>query len=64
MATSGNREWADTEAKRRANAMRKSYAIYQHKKNGDCIIRARDALPPDPWTWSCAATVYADDLGN
>jgi hypothetical protein len=50
MATSGNREWAFTEASRRAAAMCGAYSIYQHPRHtDDYIVRNAEAAPPQSW---------------
>lgn len=60
MATSGNREWAFTEAKRRASAMGGPYSIYQNKRNDDYILRTAEASPPLPQCWRRVATIQPD----
>lgn len=40
----GNRNWAFTEARRRARALDGPYSIY--RKGSDYIIRAAEAAPP------------------
>ncbi len=58
MATSGNRDWAYIEAKRRSVTMAKPYAIYQHKRNtGDHIIRPVEYEAPPPASWRLVATI-------
>ena len=50
MATSGNRDWAYTEATRRAKVMAKPYAIYNHPLHPfDHIIRPAADEPPANW---------------
>ncbi len=61
MTTTGNREWAFTEAKRRSPAMNGAYSIYQHVRNtDDYIIRSAYAAPPIPRDWRLIATFEPD----
>lgn len=54
MATAGNKDWAVTEAKRRAQVMGRDYAIYRHKiHTEDHIIRPTVMEAPDAKRWEC-----------
>jgi hypothetical protein len=49
------------EGKRRAQALQRSYVIYQHKRNtGDHILRQADFAAPNPGDWKCVATLQAN----
>lgn len=59
--TSGNREWAFSEAQRRAGALNGAYAIYRHKRNADdYVIRTAEAAAPNPHLWQHIATFQPD----
>lgn len=58
--TSGNKEWAYTEAKRRARAMDDAYSIYKHRLHPDYIVRNAAASAPLPYNWELEATFQSD----
>ena len=61
MATTDNRQWAFSEATRRAQVLDNAYSIYQHKRHeNDHIIRTAQAAPPDPGMWKRIATIQPD----
>lgn len=61
MATTGNRDLAFVEAKRRASVMKDAYCIYRHRSNtDDYIIRNAAAAAPQPNNWQLAATFQSD----
>jgi hypothetical protein len=61
MASSGNKEWAFTEAKRRAIALGNSYYVYAHRRNiGDHIIKPTSDKPPSMSDWRSIALVTKD----
>jgi hypothetical protein len=43
------RDAAINEAKRRCVELVRPYAVYQHRKTGDCIIRPLKELAPPGW---------------
>lgn len=57
MAT-GNRDWAYAEAKRRAEVLKRGYAVYRSVRNDDSyIIRPKEDVAPDFQLWRHVATV-------
>lgn len=58
-----NRNWAFTEAKRRAAALEGEISIYQ--KGDDYIIRTWEAAPPPaPHGWRLVATIQPDGTAS
>jgi hypothetical protein len=54
----GNRNWAYTEAKRRADIMKQGYAVYQRLHNNEeYIIRPKADEAPDFANWRHVATI-------
>ena len=60
MATTGNRNWAFTEATRRAKAMDRAYAIYRNIYHDDYIIRPQNDAGPSTAQWRTAAVIQPD----
>lgn len=60
MATNGNREWADKEAKRRANAMGRAYVIYQNARYPEDHILKPQSFEAPPHPWKAIATIEPD----
>lgn len=60
MATSGNRDWAFTEAKRRAIALNRPYTIYKAALYDDYIIKPATFARPDNRRWDRVIVIEAN----